>query len=137
MFNLGNKSLDVMQRKIYTFQTSRPPHLALRLAEALGTDSTLAMLLPVGTTTRLLLTVGKIVKLLKETVLGTVLVGLLRLLGGGGGGVLVEVELRLVSELVVGMILTLLDVACVGCCCCDVLVLSGRCDCCVVLVVAD
>ena len=78
------------------------------------------MLLFVGTTAKLLLTVGQIVELvIEDVVLRTVLVGLLGLLGGGGG-VLVEVELWLVSELVVGIILTLLDVVCVGCCCCVV-----------------
>jgi hypothetical protein len=73
------------------------------------------MLLTIGTTAKLLLTVGKIEELFRIVVLGALLVSLLGLLGGGGVGVLVDVELRMMSELVVGMILTLLVVACVGC----------------------
>jgi hypothetical protein len=87
------------------------------------------MLLTIGTTAKLLLTVGKIEELFRIVVLGALLVSLLGLLGGGGGvGVLVDVELRMMSELVVGMILTLLVVACVGCCC-VALVVVGRVDC--------
>jgi hypothetical protein len=87
------------------------------------------MLLTIGTTAKLLLTVGKIEELFRIVVLGALLVSLLGLLGGGGGvGVLVDVELRMMSELVVGMILTLLVVVCVGCCC-VVLVVAGRVDC--------
>jgi len=86
------------------------------------------MLLTIGTTAKLLLTVGKIEELFRIVVLGALLVSLLGLLGGGGVGVLVDVELRMMSELVVGMILTLLVVACVGCCC-VVLIVAGRVDC--------
>jgi len=68
-------------------------------------------------------------EIFRIVVLGALLVSLLGLLGGGGGvGVLVDVELRMMSELVVGMILTLLVVACVGCCC-VVLIVAGRVDC--------
>jgi hypothetical protein len=114
---------DNQNKYIHRTASESTPYLKVNgksVAEAIGPDTTLARLLTVGTTATLLLTGAHIDELLRVIALAMVLVGLLGG-GGGGGGVLVDIELMLLSELVVGIILTLLEVAgavaLVGCCC--------------------